>query len=152
MNRVFGSFVTGWSATGLLIVRLVFGLGLLLHGLQKIQSPGGPMGWMKPPAPVPGVFQGLATLSEFGGGLALILGLLTPLAALGIAFTMLVATYTVHFKMGGPFVGAPGKPSFESSADYLAVALLMLFTGPGDLSLDALIFSKKAQATDERLT
>lgn len=152
MNRIFGSFVTGRGAIGLLIVRLIFGLGLMLHGLQKIQSPGGPLGWMGPHAPVPGLFQGLATLSEFGGGLALILGLLMPLAALGIAFTMLVATYTVHFKMGGPFVGAPGKPSFESSAGYLAVALLMLFTGPGALSLDALIFGKKTHDANERLT
>jgi len=42
-------------------------------------------------ASVPGFLQGLAALSEFGGGLALIAGLLTPLAAFGIACTMVVA-------------------------------------------------------------
>jgi len=142
MNRVFGSFVTGRAAVGLLIVRLVFGLGLLLHGLQKIQSPGGPFAWMGPDATMPGLLQGLATLAEFGGGLALIFGVLTPLAAFGILCTMLVALLTVHLKMGHPFVGTPGKPSFETAAAYLAVALLMLSSGPGALSLDALLWGK----------
>jgi putative oxidoreductase len=146
MKRVFGSFVAGRGGVGLLLVRLVFGLALMLHGWQKIQSPGGPMGWMGPDAPVPGVLQGLATLSEFGGGLAFVVGLLTPLAALGVVCTMLFAILMVHLKAGQPFVGAPGKPSFESPAGYLAVALLLLITGPGTLSLDALLWGKNRRS------
>jgi len=142
MQRVFGNFVAGRGGVGLLLVRLVFGLALMLHGWQKIQSPGVPMGWMGPDAPVPGFLLGLATLSEFGGGLALVLGLLTPLAALGVISTMLFAILMVHLKSGHPFVSMGGKPSFESAAGYLAVALWMLITGPGKLSLDALIWGK----------
>ena len=41
-----------------------------------------------PDAPVPGALQFLAFLSEFGGGIALLLGLLTPVAALGVLSTM----------------------------------------------------------------
>jgi putative oxidoreductase len=46
--------------------------------------------------------------------------------------------FMVHIRHGDPFVGSPR--SFEPAAGYLAVALLMLLTGPGCLSLDALIF------------
>ena len=137
MAWIFGNFVPGRGAAGLLIVRLVFGLGIMLHGWQKIQSPGGPFGWMPPDAHVPALFQGLATLAEFGGGLGMILGLLTPLVALGLICNMLVAIFMVHVPHGDPFVGAGGR-SFEPAAHYLAVALLLLVTGPGSWSLDAL--------------
>ena len=126
------------EAAGLLVVRLVFGLGIMLHGWQKIRSPGGPFGWMGPDAHVPAFLQGLATFAEFGGGLGIILGLLTLLASLGLICNMLVALFLVHFPHGDPFVGAPGQPSFEPAAHYLSAALLLLFTGAGAWSLDAL--------------
>ena len=139
MHWIFANDVRGRGAAGLLIVRLVFGLGIMLHGWQKIQSPGGPFGWMGPQAPVPGFLQGVSTLAEFGGGLGIILGLLTPLVALGLTCNMLVALFMVHLPHGDPFVAAPGKGSLEPAAHYLAVALLLLFTGPGTWSLDALL-------------
>ena len=61
----------------LLLIRLVMGYAFILHGWGKIQNP---MGWMGPDATVPGVLQLLAAVSEFGGGIALIIGLLTRLA------------------------------------------------------------------------
>ena len=100
MDWIFGNFVRGRGAAGLLIVRLVFGLGIMLHGLQKIQSDGGPLGWMGPQAPVPGFLQGLSTVAEFSGGLGIILGLLTPLVALGLTCNMLVALFMVHVPKG----------------------------------------------------
>jgi putative oxidoreductase len=161
IDRIFGNYVPGRGAAGLLIVRLVFGLGIMLHGWQKIQSPGGPAGWMNPPpaatggthadgkhedkepekkaAPrqVPAFFQALATMAEFSGGLGIIVGLLTPLASLGLICNMLVALFMVHLPQSHPFVGAPGQHSYEPAAGYLAVALLLLLTGPGAWSLDA---------------
>lgn len=143
MRAMYGSFVAGRAAWGLLAVRLIFGSALMLHGWQKVTSGGGPMGWMGPKAPVPGFFQGLATLSEFGGGLALVFGLLTPLAALGIAITMLVAMATALAH--APFVSSGGGSSKESAAGYFAVALLLIFSGPGVHSLDALLFNKRRE-------
>ena len=99
------------EAAGLLIVRLVFGMGIMLHGWQKVQSAGGPFGWMGPDAHVPAFFQGLATLAEFGGGMGIILGLLTPLVALELICNMLVALFLVHFPHGDPFVGR-SRPVF----------------------------------------
>ena len=139
MCRFFAPFVEGRGAAGLLAVRLVFGLALVLHGFPKIQHA---TGWMGPGAPVPGALQFLAAFSEFFGGLALLAGLLTPLAAVGVAATMLTAILTVHLKHGDPFVTMHGE-SYESALGYFAFALLMLLTGPGALSLDRLLFGRR---------
>lgn len=142
MRRLYAPFVEGRGAVGLLLLRLVFGLALMFHGFPKIQHA---TSWMGPGAPVPGFLQFLAAFSEFFGGLAMIVGLLTPVAALGIAATMLTALITVHFKHGDPFVAMHGE-SFESPLGYLAFALLMILTGPGRLSADALLFGRRNTA------
>src|SRR5437588_9073317 len=126
------------GSAGLLLLRLVVGAAFLFHGWPKIQHP---FGWMGPDAPMPGVLQMLAALAEFGGGLLLILGLLTRLASLGIAGVMLVALATYHLPQGHPFVATTG-PSFELAAVYLACAVLFLLLGPGRFSLDAVVFRK----------
>jgi putative oxidoreductase len=141
MDKIFGHFVGGRAAWGLLVVRVIFGLGIAQHGWGKIQRP---FTWMGPDSPVPGFLQALAALSEFGGGIALILGLLTPLALLGLAITMIVAITTVHLKAGHPFVARGGGPSYELAALYLAVSLLALIAGPGKLSLDAKLFGRNS--------
>ena len=138
MQRLYGSFVGGRGAVGLLLLRLVFGAALMLHGFPKIQHA---TSWMGPGAPVPGYLQFLAAFSEFFGGLAFITGLLTPIAALGVAATMLTALITVHFKHGDPFVTLHGE-SFESPLEYLTLAVALILTGPGRLSLDALLFGR----------
>lgn len=127
------------GSSGLLLLRLVMGVAFVLHGTSKIQHP---FDWMGPNATMPAILQGLAALSEFGGGLALIAGLLTRLASLGITSVMVVALATVHLPMGHPFVGQPGGPSFELPAIYLACAIMFFILGPGKFSLDALVFGK----------
>jgi putative oxidoreductase len=139
VDKIFGEFVGGRAAWGLLVVRVVFGLGIAQHGWGKIQHP---FNWMGPDAPVPGFLQALAALSEFGGGIALIFGLLTPLAMFGLAVTMIVAITTVHLKAGDPFVARGGGRSYELAAVYLAVSLLALIAGPGQISLDAKLFGR----------
>lgn len=89
---------------------------------------------------VPGIWQALAALSEFGGGIALILGLLTRFASLGIASVMVVALGMVHIRMGHPFVTQTGGPSWELAAVYLACAVLFFLQGPGRFSFDAFLF------------
>ena len=127
------------GSVGLLLLRLVMGAAFLFHGWPKIQNP---MGWMGPEAHVPAILQALAALAEFGGGMALIGGLLTRLAALGIATTMIVALGMVHLPHGDPFVSKTGGPSYELAAVYLACAVVFLLLGPGRFSLDAFLFGK----------
>jgi putative oxidoreductase len=127
------------GSAGLLLLRLVVGAAFLFHGWPKIHNP---LGWMGPEASMPAILQALAALSEFGGGMALIFGLLTRLASLGISGVMVVALATVHLPHGDPFVGKPGGHSYELAAVYLACAVLFLLVGPGRLSLDALLFGR----------
>ena len=138
MRHMFYCDTTGWlGSVGLLGLRLVMGTAFILHGWPKIQNP---MGWMGPEATVPAFFQTLAAVAEFGGGMALIVGLLTRLALLGIATNMIVALGMVHLPHSDPFVGKPGGRSYELAAVYLACAVLFLLLGPGRYSLDALLF------------
>jgi putative oxidoreductase len=124
----------------LLLIRIVAGIAFSIHGLPKIRNP---FGWMGPGAPFPGILQSLAAVSEFGGGLAWVLGLLTPLAALGIACTMAVAFSTHFFLRGDPFVSMTGGPSYELATVYFCIAVLLIATGPGRLSLDGKIFGPR---------
>ena len=137
MKHLFSpDLLTSRASLGLLVLRLFAGVALMFHGWGKIQNP---FGWMGPNAPVPALLQGLAALSEFGGGLALVLGLLTPLAMLGVLCTMAFAAST-HISRGDPFVG---RGSWELAGVYFTVAVMMLLTGPGRFSLDAKLFGRR---------
>lgn len=123
----------------LLILRIVVGLAFILHGLPKIQAP---FSWMGPNSFAPGILLALAALSEFGGGIALILGLMTKLASLGLAFTMLVAVFFHAIIKGDSFVGKPGEGSYELALVYLVISILFIIYGGGKYSLDNKIYSK----------
>ncbi len=128
------------ASLSLLFIRLVIGVAFMMHGWGKIQNP---FAWMGPEAPVPGFLQFLAALSEFGGGLAWVIGFLAPLASFGIACTMAVA---LHFHMivrQDPFVNATGGPSYELALVYFAAALLFLGVGVGKFSIDAKVFGQR---------
>jgi putative oxidoreductase len=121
-------------ALALLFLRLVIGAAFVLHGQGKM---GHAMTWMGPA--VPGWLQAMAAFSEFGGGIALGLGLLTPLAALGLICTMTGALAMVHFPAGHPFVSPTGDHSYELALVYFAGAVLFLLNGPGCFSIDYLL-------------
>lgn len=118
-------------------MRLVAGVAFIIHGWSKVQDP---FNWLGSEAPVPALFQALAAYSEFGGGIAWILGLLTPLASLGMFITMIVAV-SFHVSHGDPFVGHGS--SFEPALGYAALSFLLLMIGPGRFSLDAKLFGSK---------
>jgi putative oxidoreductase len=127
------------TALGLLILRLGIGLILAAHGAQKLFGVwGGPgmAGWtqsvqrlrIRPAQP----WAWVAALSEFGGGVMLGLGLLSPLGSLAIIGAMLVAVATVHLANG--FWN--GKRGYEFNLSLIVGAAAIAFTGPGTYSLD----------------
>lgn len=124
----------------LLLLRVTMGYAFILHGWGKIQNP---FNWMGEEAGVPGIFQALAALSEFGGGIALILGLLTCLASLGIACTMIVAVFMHAVVMGDPFVNMTGGGAYELALIFLLISILFITAGPGRFSIDRKIFGTK---------
>jgi putative oxidoreductase len=123
------------------------GTAFMMHGWMKIQTP---FGWVPPQAPmhIPPFFQFLAAISEFGGGIALILGIIIPLASFGLICTMVVAVYTNIAVFNAPFVNNTGGQSYEIALLYLCLAILFFVTGPGIFSLDRLIFGGHKRSTE----
>ncbi len=128
---------------GLLILRLAVGSIMFVHGAQKLlgwfDGPGlaGFMGWMAS-MHVPAPAAWLALIAEFFGGLGLILGILPRLAALGIAFDMLVAILLVHAKVGF-FMNWGSVANRGEGWEYpmllCAAALTLAATGPGAFAI-----------------
>ena len=133
------SQLTNFQNIALLLIRIVAGVAMMMHGWGKIQNP---FGWMPPDAPIPGILQFLAAFSEFGGGLAIVLGLLFPLGSLGVAITMAVATL-FHVMQGDPWVAMGPGASFEPAFGYLVLAILFIAMGPGKFSVDSKLFGNK---------
>lgn len=128
------------ASTALLVLRLIAGVAFMYHGWGKIQSP---MTWMGPESAVPGFLQFLGALAEFGGGIAWILGFLTPLASFGMAATMVGAVILHAIVMKDPFVNMTGGTSYELALLYLGISFLFLMIGPGKFSLDAKVFGPR---------
>jgi putative oxidoreductase len=125
------------TSTVLLMLRVVAGSAFMHHGFSKIHNP---FGWMGPTSTIPGFLQALAALSEFGGGFAWIIGLVVPLASLGILSTMIVAV-SKHLSRGDPFVGKGA--AYELALVYGCVAVLLFVVGPGRFSVDALLWGRE---------
>jgi putative oxidoreductase len=131
------------EALGLLLFRLAVGSAFLLHGRRKLKHP---TNWMQlegtPPAP-PAV-QFFAARVEFASGAGCLLGLLSPLAAIGMLMIMIGAAVKVHIPNHSLFVDSPGKPSAETCIIYAAAAILLLLMGPGKYSIDQIWTSASA--------
>ncbi|WML53252.1 DoxX family protein [Neobacillus sp. PS3-12] len=128
---------------GLFIIRVVIGVLFIGHGAQKLfgwfggYGLKGTGGWFESIGMKPGVTMALlAGLAEFIGGLLFALGLLTPLAGILIAGTMLMAIIKVHAP-NGLWATANG---YEYNLTLLAVAIGIALIGPGQYALDALLF------------
>ena len=119
----------GWA-----ILRLVLGAIMIAHGYPKVF--GGELHHLIETVRnlhLPGWLAYLAAAAEFGGGILVIVGFLTRFAALAICIDMLVAIFGVHWKNG--FVG---QGNYQFPLSLAAIALSLMFSGPGAISIDGM--------------
>jgi putative oxidoreductase len=135
-------------------LRLIVGYGFMEHGFAKLAR--GPDAF---PAilqalgvPAPHLMGWLTILIEILGGLAVLLGVLVPLASIPMAAVLLVAMITVHLPYGFSSIklqavtaaGAQfGPPGFETDLLYLACLAALVLGGSGPLAIDGLLVERR---------
>ena len=144
-NRMLTWLVETDGEWVLTLVRVVLGVVIFAHGAQKL------LGWFGGPGlgatlstfrdqlRIPPALACLAIAAEFFGGLGLIVGLLTRVAALGVAVTITVALLAVHLR-NGFFMNWFGEKSghgIEYHLLVLALAAVLIVKGAGAFSIDA---------------
>ena len=124
---------------GLLWLRVLMGLGMMTHGYGKLFEPGRMERFTEGVAsmgfPLPAFFAWAAALTEFFGGIFVVIGLATRPAAFLIFVTMFVAAFIRH-----------GDDPFkvkELALAYWTMAGALVMMGGGPYSLDRFIWRKK---------
>jgi putative oxidoreductase len=137
----------GAQGIALLILRLFVGVAFLRHGWPKLRH----LQQWSAALQTPAWLCFLSAFSMWAGGLALLPGLLTPLAALAILVSMAYAL-VLEIASGFPFIapdpylipdgdyagpqGVGEPPSWEKAAMYVVMALVLIAAGGGPLSID----------------
>lgn len=127
-------------------LRIVLAATFIVHGKDKLFKAGGMEGFtgymVSLGLPLPGLQAWMAALSEFGGGILLLLGLFTRFAAASQIVVMLVAISMVHYSQGFKMHGAgQGTGGWEWQFALMCMALALVMRGAGPLSLDSIFFS-----------
>ncbi len=130
------SFLDRLQPFGSLVLRLVLGVIMAFHGYSKVVPHNALPGFVHMVAHMglPPWMGYLAAFTELVGGILLILGLLTRIAAFAVAIDMAVAILKVHFHHG-----LVGQGGFEFPLSLFAIALMLVTTGGGLLALDSLV-------------
>lgn len=143
VNKIFATR----NDFALAIARLILGIVFFAHGAQLVlgwfggQTFPNSMNMFVHAMHIPPLFAALAILSEFLGGIGLIVGFLSRIAAFGIAVDMLVAIFKVHIHVGFfmNWYGNQKGEGYEYHLLVLALCLLFMVKGSGALSLDRLL-------------
>ena len=138
------------------VLRLVVGVIFLAHGAQKMlgwfggYGFSGTMGFFTGALHIPAIFAFLAIAAEFFGGLGLILGFLTRIAAFGILSNMVVAIAMVHSQFGFfmNWTGAQKGEGYEYHLLVLATTVLLIIRGAGAASFDRLLSSPAKRSAE----
>ncbi len=136
------------------ILRLALGIVFFAHGAQKMlgwfggYGFHGTMGAFTQMMHIPAPFAFLAIAAEFFGGLGLIFGFLTRIAAFGIFSNMVVAIAMVHHNFGFfmNWSGTQKGEGFEYHFLAIAMAVLLMIRGAGAASIDRLIAGRSTAA------
>jgi putative oxidoreductase len=141
--------------TATMILRLVLGVIFFAHGAQKLlgwfggYGFTGTMGFFTGVMHIPAPLAFLAIAAEFFGGLGLIFGFLTRIAAFGIFANMLVAIAMVHHQFGlfMNWTGAQKGEGYEYHLLVLAITAFLIVRGAGAASIDRLLSSPASETS-----
>jgi putative oxidoreductase len=135
-----------WAKNTLVPLVLRAGLAAIFiyHGIEKVGHNGG-VGWSGP-MDLPVYQELLVAWGELIGGIAMVLGLLTRLAALGLATIMTGAIVNYHGANGFALIDPsnPGAIGYEYNFAVLVICAAVILLGPGKLAADR-IFRFKAK-------
>ncbi|HZW54918.1 MAG TPA: DoxX family protein [Nitrososphaerales archaeon] len=120
-----------------LLVRVVVGGTLMIHGYPKVKSREQSMNWMKSMG-LPGATALIAGVLEFFGGLLLVVGLIVPIIGFFLAIQFASIILMKKSRMKASYVST-SKVSFEIDALYLLLAIILIVIGAGVLSIDGLV-------------
>jgi putative oxidoreductase len=131
------------------ILRLVLGVVFFAHGAQKAlgwfggYGFTGTMGFFTGMMHIPAPFAVLAIAAEFLGGLGLIFGLFTRVAAFGVFCNMVLAVALVHHQFGlfMNWTGTQKGEGFEFHLLVLAITVFLMIRGGGAASVDRFLSS-----------
>jgi putative oxidoreductase len=140
------------------ILRLVLGIVFFAHGAQKVlgwfggAGFSGSMGFFTGTMHIPAPFAFLAIAAEFLGGLGLVLGFLTRIAAFGIGVTMVVAIATVNRSVGFfmNWYGTQRGEGYEYHLLVLAMTTFLMIRGAGAFSVDRALTTAEPSHTAQR--
>ncbi len=128
----------------LLVGRVAIGVCFMIHAFGKLGWVGsgsldGFASWLADlGVPMPAVQARMAMVSELVGGALLAVGFATRPAAAVLIFTMLVAGIVGH--RGAGYLITNDPPGAEYTINLAVVCAMFLLTGPGAISLDAMMF------------
>ncbi|WP_066288703.1 DoxX family protein [Arthrobacter sp. B6] len=132
---------TPLTTTAVTILRIVLGFLFAAHGWQKFNEwtiAGTQASFAKMGVPAAEIAAPAVAVLELGGGIALILGVLTRVFALLLALDMLGALFLVHAP-AGVFAATGG---YELVLLLAAAALAVALTGAGRISVDRAMFGR----------
>jgi putative oxidoreductase len=140
MYDAFVKVVTALQSPFLLLVRVYWGWQLAQNGWAKLHSlPKVTEFFSSLGLPAPHATATFVSSFEFICGILLALGLLSRIAALGLAIDMFTAYWTADHEALLAFISDPDKFQNAASFIYLLVGLLILIFGAGKISLDHLL-------------
>jgi len=147
---MFRKLIATDKDTATTVLRLVLGLVFFAHGAQKMlgwfggYGFTGTMGFFTGILHIPAPFAFLAIAAEFFGGLGLVFGLLTRVAAFGIFCNMIVAVAMVHHQFGFfmNWAGTQKGEGYEFHLLALAALVFLMIRGAGAASVDRMLYSR----------
>ncbi len=152
--QMFRKLLTTTDDWTLALLRLVLGVVFFAHGAQKMLGWFGGYGFSATMghfthSGIPAPFAFLAIAAEFFGGIGLILGLLSRVAAFGIIVNMVVAVLRVHMRFGlfMNWSGAQKGEGFEYHLLAVALGIAILVKGGGAFSVDHMLSSTERAAS-----